>query len=409
MNMNNVEYIESRLLKALGYLFILNMQNEDTNFHLKLVNNISLDPDSKGIKILYAKSGSHVTEFIRLKQLNTALPALQEVLGRENNAKINAFQDKNTKSIYVLTDKKPTVKQIVMVLRLYFTMEYDSFSTPQTDYMNMLDALIQDRADDFNKCFNKLLKHPYLITAEAEKYGSVFKYNRENRLKTVKDTIDMIRNDLFNLETSYVKKQKALRDNLEIYDAISNSEDNINSVAIGKYILDNPYITPTLANKDIIELHYIAPIVSFDPDAAERAKKHRIDNDKRILDIFVNHYDEYELYTECNINIYSNMSISGIKRSTSYRQYIGQPHVDNYACYGNHIGRIEQFAANGDVVGVIDQTTEMVMNMNFYDGPVTDKLLESLKIYNNIRTWKNRKTGEFMSTKEILEVINGEA
>ena len=116
---------------------------------------------------------------------------------------------------------------------------------------------------------------------------------------------------------------------------------------------------------------------------------------------------KYTLYTECVIDIYEDMSIQAQRSAATYHQFIGQPHLDNYACYGDHIDYINQFADNFNIIGLIDQITEMAMNMNFRDGVVTDQLMGVLSTHQDMKTWINNETGEYISTREIMEELYG--
>ena len=204
--------------------------------------------------------------------------------------------------------------------------------------------------------------------------------------------------------------QQKLSDELETLNSLMDNKNDIGTLRIGKYILNNPYITNvTKENSDRIILTYCAPLINFNEEEAEKLIEGSEDFEQKVLKILIHHSDKYTLYTECKIKVYSYMHIEAMTHVVSYKQFIGQPHLDNHACYGNHIDQIRSFAEHKNIVGVIDQTTEMVMNMNFKDGVVTQDLMRELKRNPSINTWLNNETGEYVSTLDIMEDIYGEA
>ena len=349
------------------------------------------------------KDESLLNDIRDLQERNTHLQGLEELLKRENNAEIVAYKVKT--NLVIGSTKKLTTKQWLIIYRLQYQIFRSQYTTPMTRYAELLDALIDENIEKANQYINEVLADKTITDNYAEKLGSVFKYNKEQRLDNIKSQIDYTRTTLQNLVEQYNERQRDLKNQLENYERIKNDSKRVPALDIGRYILENLNITRAQQFTDHIQLTYLTPLINFNEDAAEDAAIKRSQFEKDVINTMIN--GKYTLYTECVIVIYEDLSIQAQKSAATYHQFIGQPHLDNYACYGDHIDYINQFADNFNIVGLIDQVTEMAMNMNFRDGVVTDQLMGTLSTHQDMKTWKNNETGEYVSTREIMEELYG--
>ena len=338
-----------------------------------------------------------------LQERNTPLQGLEELLKRENNAEIVAYKIKT--NIVIGSTKQLTTKQWLIIYILQYQIFRSQYTTPMERYAKLLDALIDENIEKANQYIDEILADKYITDNYAEKLGNVFKYNKEQRLDNIKSQIDYTRTTLQNLVEQYNERQRDLENQLENYERIKNENKKVPAINIGRHIIENKNITRAQQFTDHIQLTYLTPLINFNEDAAEDAAVKRSQFAKDIINTMIN--GKYTLYTECVIDIYEDMSIQAQRSAATYHQFIGQPHLDNYACYGDHIDYINQFADNFNIIGLIDQVTEMAMNMNFRDGVVTDQLMGILSTHQDMKTWKNNETGEYVSTREIMEELYG--
>ena len=349
------------------------------------------------------KDESLLNDIRDLQERNTHLQGLEELLKRENNAEIVAYKVKT--NLVIGSTKKLTTKQWLIIYRLQYQIFRSQYTTPMTRYAELLDALIDENIEKANQYIDEVLADKTITDNYAEKLGSVFKYNKEQRLDKIKSQIDYTRNTLQNLVEQYNERQRDLENQLKNYERIKNENKKVPALDIGRHIIENLNITRAQQFTDHIQLTYLTPLINFNEDAAEDAAVKRSQFAKDVINTMIN--GKYTLYTECVIVIYEDMSIQAQKSAATYHQFIGQPHLDNYACYGDHIDYINQFADNFNIIGLIDQITEMAMNMNFRDGVVTDQLMGILSTHQDMKTWKNNETGEYVSTREIMEELYG--
>ena len=349
------------------------------------------------------KDESLLNDVKDLQERNTPLQGLEELLKRENNAEVIAYKVKN--NLVIGSTKQLTTKQWLIIYRLQYQIFRSQYTTLMERYAELLDALIDENIEKANQYIDEILADKSITDNYAEKLGNVFKYNKEQRLDNIKSQIDYTRTTLQNLVEQYNERQRDLENQLENYERIKNENKKVPAINIGRHIIENKNITRAQQLTDHIQLTYLTPLINFNEDAAEDAAVKRSQFAKDVINTMIN--GKYTLYTECVIVIYEDMSIQAQRNAATYHQFIGQPHLDNYACYGDHIDYINQFADNFNIIGLIDQVTEMAMNMNFRDGVVTDQLMGILSTHQDIKTWKNNETGEYVSTREIMEELYG--
>ena len=349
------------------------------------------------------KDESLLNDVRDLQERNTPLQGLEELLKRENNAEIVAYKVKN--NLVIGSTKQLTTKQWLIIYRLQYQIFRSQYTTPMARYAELLDALIDENIEKANQYIDEILADKSITDNYAEKLGNVFKYNKEQRLDNIKSQIDYTRTTLQNLVEQYNERQRDLENQLENYERVKNENKKVPAIDIGRHIINNKNITRAQQFTDHIQLTYLTPLINFNEDAAEDAAVKRSQFAKDVINTMIN--GKYTLYTECVIVIYEDMSIQAQRSAATYHQFIGQPHLDNYACYGDHIDYINQFADNFNIIGLIDQVTEMAMNMNFRDGVVTDQLMGILSTHQDMKTWKNNETGEYVSTREIMEELYG--
>ena len=349
------------------------------------------------------KDESLLNDVRDLQERNTPLQGLEELLKRENNAEIVAYKVKS--NLVIGSTKQLTTKQWLIIYRLQYQIFRSQYTTPMARYAELLDALIDENIEKANQYIDEILADKSITDNYAEKLGNVFKYNKEQRLDNLKSQIDYTRTTLQNLVEQYNERQRELENQLTNYERIKNENKKVPALDIGRHIIENKNITRAQQFNDHIQLTYLTPLINFNEDAAEDAAVKRSQFAKDVINTMIN--GKYTLYTECVIVIYEDMSIQAQRNAATYHQFIGQPHLDNYACYGDHIDYINQFADNFNIIGLIDQVTEMAMNMNFRDGVVTDLLLGILETHQDLKTWKNNETEEFVSTREIMEELYG--
>ena len=349
------------------------------------------------------KDESLLNDVRDLQERNTPLQGLEELLKRENNAEVIAYKVKT--NIVIGSTKQLTTKQWLIIYRLQYQIFRSQYTTPMERYAELLDALIDENIEKANQYIDEILADKSITDNYAEKLGNVFKYNKEQRLDNIKSQIDYTRTTLQNLVEQYNERQRDLENQLKNYERIKNENKKVPAIEIGRHIIENKNITRAQQFNDHIQLTYLTPLINFNEDAAEDAAVKRSQFAKDVINTMIN--GKYTLYTECVIVIYEDMSIQAQRSAATYHQFIGQPHLDNYACYGDHIDYINQFADNFNIIGLIDQVTEMAMNMNFRDGVVTDQLMGILSTHQDMKTWKNNETGEYVSTREIMEELYG--
>ena len=152
-------------------------------------------------------------------------------------------------------------------------------------------------------------------------------------------------------------------------------------------------------------MYYIAPLIYFaDYPAEKMLKSPYYDPEfKEVVKIILSR--KYELYAQCKMNFNTHdFSLHSCGRCTTNPNYIDHPHISRFNCFGNHRPAIGQAAETADYISAIEQITQAVLNINFYDACVVEEMITHLRRgWRNIKTWKLKDTNEWYSLKEILE------
>ena len=100
----------------------------------------------------------------------------------------------------------------------------------------------------------------------------------------------------------------------------------------------------------------------------------------------------------------SNFGIEYADRSLNINTTaLPHPHIMRFHCFGNHGTAVREAAETGNYLGAIEQITQAVMNLNFYDSCVINEMLQNLDTDKYRVTWKNKENGMWYSTAEVLE------
>lgn len=164
-----------------------------------------------------------------------------------------------------------------------------------------------------------------------------------------------------------------------------------------------------------------APIKYYDQSYAKALHKNLLGEGTRfrkddiavfkqlVEDLFIT--EKYTLMTSYAVNLYFYKEGYGpiyysIPRNCGGLKYIGQPHLDGYACLGNNQIEAKHQCENFDLLGLVNLFTNCAQNFNLTDSAVfshfKDDILHSA---DTLKTIKDNETGELLSFKDYYEKI----
>lgn len=128
-----------------------------------------------------------------------------------------------------------------------------------------------------------------------------------------------------------------------------------------------------------------------------------------IEDLFIT--EKYTLMTSYAVNLYFYREGYGpiyysIPRNCGGLKYIGQPHLDGYACLGNNQIEAKHQCENFDLLGLVNLFTNCAQNFNLTDSAVFSHFKDDI-LYSadTTKTIKDNETGELLSFKDYYERI----
>jgi hypothetical protein len=164
-----------------------------------------------------------------------------------------------------------------------------------------------------------------------------------------------------------------------------------------------------------------APIKYYDQSYAKALHKNLVGEGTRfrkddiavfkqlVEDLFIT--EKYTLMTSYAVNLYFYREGYGpiyynIARNCGGLKYIGQPHLDGYACLGNNQIEAKHQCENFDLLGLVNLFTNCAQNFNLTDSAVFSHFKDDI-LYSadTVKTIKDNETGELLSFKDYYERI----
>ena len=258
-----------------------------------------------------------------------------------------------------------------------------------------------------NTAFETFFESDYIKEKEYKNFIRAFTNNRTNRKSQLEQRIKEAYNKIKDYENLIANEGSRIEGlNRKLFAVMYNKKTDEEIRELYNYLNKHRNITGFDINVDNIILSFRAPIVYYTDYAIEKIMKHYLEVaiHYKVLKLFLER--KFELITDCRIAFYpSNFAIEAYYRSNEDEEIIGQPHIDQYGCLGNHREAINESAETEDYIGAIEQINQAVMNMNFYDACVANHLLKELtseNVFDVKHTWMDKETGEMVTTAEAI-------
>lgn len=385
-NTSNVLYKNTDFSSMIHYL---NSTESEENKPIFLINT---SPRTRYDETRLAREG--------LTHLEAAETTLKD---HDNNQflKIYTFR----KGLYVYTNKQPSLKTVIQLKLLQWSIFKDQIKTPVKEVTLLLQALIAKDIETINETIKAISKLPILSTIRYNELKEMFKPDykaQKNRLIDQKNQKEQMYIEYENKLSELITQINTLNENiLDMELKEDKIEDNTPLI---KYLSNHPYIKDIQKkNSRQVSLYFEAPILYFDDYIIEKLLPNKSGDDKRILKAFLD--NKYELMTRCLINFRpSDFAVS--LDYVGSDNFIGHPHIDRYSCFGNHSTAIREAAATANYFGAIEQISQAVLNINFTDSCVVNEMLRTLRRESFRKTWRSKETQVLLSTDEILEIYN---
>ena len=393
--------------------FHTNMGETHTRTYLRYKDTMSLVYQRTDQSNAKETAGIFITETPRSYYDESNYPDAIHMTGAEHTIRTdgNHFlkiftKGTDIKIIWVYSNKSLSLNQVIKLKMLEWALFKDGIENNVLPIDKLPNAILQQDWETANQCINDLLNLDILKKVKFEELKSVFKPNYKRAIEDAemrKEDLECRFLDYQNKLSSTIIKIQEVNDKILFLENQKRSEPDNEDVI--NFVLKNPYIQDAYKeSENSVNLMYEAPLLYFDEYAAEKVMPHYDVQEKKIIKAIVD--AEYELVTRCKIRFYTDSFNIAVERIGSGSDIIGHPHIDRHGCTGNHEIAIHEAAKSCNYIGALEQISQAVLNINFLDSIVTRRLIELLLGSGRRRkTWRNKETGVFISTEELLEVL----
>ena len=325
----------------------------------------------------------------------------QEHMKQSSQHFLRIFTVEGQQALYVWTNKNLSIENLYKLFALLERL----YPRKNEIFNKFIKACIDKDVEAANKAIDDYMNSDEIEERKFQEFKEGFKSNKENQIRNLRNEITNARNRINEYETNIAIYATKIRTNTENIAFLMSSDDSEDVRLIYKYLKKSPYISRfSMWDNGIIELTYHAPIMYFNDYPAEKMieQEWRAVQDRQILKIVIG--KKYTLWTKARLQF--NTSTFGVQLDQIHDNYplLSHPHINEYRCFGNHIGAIREAAESGNHLGAIEQITQAVLNLNFYDGCVIDRMIAILNNqWHCLPCWTCEATGEMLTTEQVVE------
>lgn len=325
----------------------------------------------------------------------------EEFLKQTPHHFLKIFTIEDCKYMYVWTNKALTPDTYYKLYALYLSL----FNKDNKVLDDFLTQLINNNIGGAKKVLKDYFTSDEILEREFEAFKRCLKNQSQKQIEKMERDVTSYRESIHSYEneiSSLATKMRELNEKISFFKYMQ--EENGDHKLFFKHLKKIPYLKSfTGTDNGYIHLEYEAPLVYFSNLPAEKLinQPNRPRYWKDIIRIIIGR--KYELITKCALEFNTgNFSIASDTINNS-DPVMKHPHISRYNCFGNHRQAIYESAESGDYIGAIEQITQAVLNINFFDVCVVDTLCRTLEEKRDtLKTWRDKKTGEMLTTNEVI-------
>lgn len=402
-------YADYPLQRIAQIMMLLSTLSKDTNEVVEYTYydanqyNIKLrfkTPENKRGIVMNKEAGTHFdfNDFPGAEYLTKA----EEYLKQTPQHFLKIFTHNQDNRLYVWTNKSLTPMTFMKILQLQAAV----FPRENPIADAAINAYLDKDVVAFKKVIIDYLTSDAVTEAEFNKFKSCLSSSTNRQISKFERAINDERGNINYWEEEITKSTAKIREWNEQIDFLKTQhEDDADARILYRFLRKNPYIKSFEPKEMKILLQYEAPIIYFSDYPAEKYlnKDYVSSICKKIVKIILGR--KYQLMTTCAIKFRTtDFGVEFENRSLNIQtSALPHPHIMRFHCFGNHGSALRQAAETGNFLGAIEQISQAVMNINFYDSCVINEMLRDISNNTHAKFWRNKDTGEWYSTAEIIE------
>lgn len=345
------------------------------------------------------EAGTHFIEedFPNIRRM----PAAERNLKQTPSHFLRIFKCNANHVLYVWTNKALQPETIYKLKQLQNAIDNNYLKKPKTYVTDFYKALVNNDIEALNKALKEFEESDYVKEYAIRIFQECMTYNITNKITKLENDLEYFRSSIQQYESEIMEATAKIRENNEQIEYLKNKDQKEDIKLLYRYLQKHPYIKHFKPNNNgTLEFQYNAPLLYFNEYALDKLIKNRTGKAKEILEIIKS--KKYTLWTRCALQLNTETFRVYIIDSEK-NEFFPHPHIERYHCFGNHNQAISESALSGDYIGAIEQMSQAVLNINFYDTCVVNRMIEDLESYANSKTWIKEETGELISLNEIRE------
>ena len=332
----------------------------------------------------------------------TRMTALENMLKQTPSHFLRIFTAPTNQLLYVWTNKTLTPNTIYHLKAIQNSLDVKYLKNPKEYVTEFYKAILDNDIEKVKETVNVFMNSDYVKNFAMTKFKECMSYNITLRISRYENDLNSLRESINTYEEEIMRMINQIREKNEAIEMLKGKDQEADINTLYKYLSKHPYIVdfrPT--DHGVLNLHYVAPLIYFNEYALDKMIKNREGTEKFILQTIKDR--KYTLWTECALNFESTNFKTTIPDFLPTMGYFPHPHIVRYRCFGNHNKAIQDSAVSGDYLGAIEQMSQAVLNINFYDTCVANEMLRNLRnSFADTKTWVEEATGELISLTEIM-------
>ena len=327
----------------------------------------------------------------------------EEFLKQTPHHFLKIFTNPLNSILYVWTNKPLTADTLYKL----FSIEVSLHNKENKLITDFLKYLVDDDLENAKKLLTDFFTSDVILEREFNVFKQCLIKSNSRQIRNLEQNIDAKRRSIRDYENeiaSLATQIREMNENLIFLKYMQTGDDD--QKLFFKHLKKIPYLKSFQGNAatGTIHLEYEAPLIYFNEFPAEKMinQAARPHIQKEIIKAIIGR--KYELMTKCALQFNTetfSISSADIQNGSKLLKH---PHISRYNCFGNHRQAIYESAETGNYIGAIEQITQAVLNLNFYDNCVIDSMCSTLmQSMNSLKTWRNKETGEMISTNELIE------
>lgn len=358
-------------------------------------------PERYGL-LIHAQVSTHfeTARFADYKHLEGA----EKVLKQTPTHFLKIMQHPKADTLVIFTNKELSIENCYKLNELHNKMLLEKYPEWSPVPYRIAQAMTRKDIKAFKEILTELFNSDDFKKLRMEKLKKVFTYDTDRQIANIESDIANYRRSILDYENRIADCAIYIRNSSEQLMQLKSRDLDEDFELTCKYLWKHPYIKSYEPSQDgYITFKYEAPLIYFDESPAEKLlhNPNYSTYAKTIIKMMLER--RFELYTQCRIR-FNTVTYNTHSEPMNNEPLLGHPHIDRFNCFGNHRDAISDSAINNDYIGAIEQISQAVLNLNFYDACVIDYLLRTLLDYQDtLYTWKDTETGEMLTTNEALK------